>query len=48
MREMCQKISTAVEARDDTDPDLLIKARTDATEPEGIDEASGDSTPTAG
>jgi len=39
MEEMCQKINAAVEAREDTDPDLLIKARTDATEPEGIDEA---------
>lgn len=39
MEEMCQKVTAAVEARDATDPEMLIKARTDATEPEGIDES---------
>jgi len=39
MEEMCGKVQAAVEARDETDPDLLIKARTDAAGPLGIDEA---------
>jgi 2-methylisocitrate lyase-like PEP mutase family enzyme len=39
MEEMCGKVQAAVEARDETDPDLLIKARTDAAEPHGVDEA---------
>lgn len=39
MAEMCQKLTAAIEARDETDPEMLIKARTDATEPEGLDEA---------
>jgi 2-methylisocitrate lyase-like PEP mutase family enzyme len=39
MEEMCGKVRAAVEARDGTDPDLLIKARTDAAGPLGIDEA---------
>jgi 2-methylisocitrate lyase-like PEP mutase family enzyme len=39
MEEMCGKVEAAVEARDETDPDLCIKARTDAAGPLGIDEA---------
>lgn len=39
MDEMCGKVQAAVEARDETDPNLLIKARTDAAEPLGVDEA---------
>lgn len=39
MEEMCGKIEAAVQARDETDPDLCIKARTDAAESHGIDEA---------
>lgn len=39
MEAMCGKVEAAVEARDETDPNLLIKARTDAAEPLGVDEA---------
>lgn len=39
MEEMCGKIEAAIKARDETDPNLCIKARTDAAEPCGIDEA---------
>jgi 2-methylisocitrate lyase-like PEP mutase family enzyme len=39
MEQMCQKLTAAVEACEDTDSDLLLKARTDATEPLGLDEA---------
>jgi len=39
MEEMCGKIEAAVRARDETDPELCIKARTDAAGPYGIDEA---------
>jgi 2-methylisocitrate lyase-like PEP mutase family enzyme len=37
--EMLGKVEAAVKARDETDPDLLIKARTDAAGTHGIDEA---------
>lgn len=39
MEEMCGKVEAAVAARDETDPSLVIKARTDAAGTHGIDEA---------
>ena len=39
MDEMCGKVEAAVAARDETDPDLVIKARTDAAGTHGVDEA---------
>jgi 2-methylisocitrate lyase-like PEP mutase family enzyme len=39
MEEMCGKVEAAAAARDETDPELVIKARTDAAETHGIDEA---------
>jgi len=39
MDEMCGKVEAAVEARDETDPALHIKARTDAAATHGIEEA---------
>lgn len=39
MEEMCGKVAAACEARDESDPNLHIKARTDAAGTHGIDEA---------
>lgn len=38
MEEMCGKVEAAARARDETDPELVIKARTDAAKTHGIDE----------
>lgn len=37
--EAVTKIEAAADARDEHAPDMLLKARTDATEPDGLDEA---------
>jgi len=39
MEAMRNKVDAAVAARDETDPDLVIKARTDAAATHGVDEA---------
>ena len=39
MDEMCGKVEAAVDARNETDPDLVIKARTDAAATHDLDEA---------